>query len=593
MLFIRPFISSSLRQTHLSIKLPSNFQQTASAAFSISARTMAQEYKLKGLSSLDLKDGQLQEVEVEGIEEGKILLAKHNNEVHALGSKCTHFGAPLSKGVLTGEGRLTCPWHGACFNVSNGDIEEAPGLDSLIKFELVQKDGGVYVKGDENTIKNARRQPNMKCSPKGQEKVVVVGGGSGSLGAIEGLRMGGFKGAITCISNEKYLPIDRTKLSKGLMTEASQVQWRSADFYKDGGVEMITDDTVTDVDFKSKKVTTQAGKEHSYTKLVLASGGTPRMLPLEGLKGDLKNVFPLRSLHDTSGIMNAAGEDGSKKVVVVGSSFIGMEIGNALAGKKHSVSVIGMEVEPMERVMGKEVGAIFRKMLEKNGVKFHMGASVEKGIESKSKSGSIGGVSLKDGTTLDADLVVEGVGIRPSTDYLQKNDAVELEKDGSITVDEAFAVKGLQDVWAIGDIATYPYHGPDGNGKPVRIEHWNVAQNAGRSVAMSINASGKAPKQFIPVFWSALGAQLRYCGHTPNGFDDVIIQGNTDVSEGKQSFVAYFAKGDVIVAVASMMKDPYMTQCKELMQVGKMPSKKEIENGADVMKMSVPAMARM
>ncbi|KAK3723231.1 Apoptosis-inducing factor 1 [Vermiconidia calcicola] len=554
---------------------------------------MATEYKLKGLTSIDLKNGQKQEVEVEGIENGKILLLKHKDEVHAMSSNCTHYGAPLVKGVLTPDGRLTCAWHGACFKVSTGDVEDAPALDPLAKFEVIEKDGGVYIKGEESTIKSSKRTLNIKCSPKGQEKVVVVGNGSGALGAVEGLRGGGFTGSITCVSKEgAHPPIDRTKLSKALMTDPSAVAWRKPEFYKEGGIDIVQD-TVTSVDFNAKKVKTQSGKEHDYTKLILASGGLPNMLPISGLKGDLSNVFPLRSLENTQAIMGAAGSEGGKKIVVVGSSFIGMEVANCLASQKHDVHIIGMESEPMERVMGAKVGSIFRKLLEKNGVKFHMGASVESGKESSSSKGQIGSVTLKDGTELQADLVVEGVGIRPSTDYLKDNSSVQLEKDGSLSVDESFAVKGLKNVYAIGDIATYPYHGPGGNGKPVRIEHWNVAQNSGRSVARSINDPNSAPKAFIPIFWSALGSQLRYCGNTPNGWDDVVIQGETDVSEGKQSFVAYFTKGDEVQAVASMMKDPYMTQSAELMRRGNMPGKSDLSKGVDIMEVSVPGEVKM
>ncbi|CAK1356862.1 Apoptosis-inducing factor 1 [Cercospora beticola] len=560
-------------------------------AFSTSFRIMATEFKLKGLTSIDLKNGQTQEVEVEGVQASEdklatVLLAKVKDEVHALSPKCTHYGAPLAKGVLTGDGRLTCPWHGACFNVATGDIEDAPAPDPLQKFEIVQKDGGVYIKGNEADIKAARRTLSIKCKAQGQDKVVVVGRGSGAMGLIEGLRAGGYKGHITSIASEGHPPIDRTKLSKALMDTADKVQFRKPDFYKEGDVEFVND-IVTAIDFKSKKIKGEK-TETDYTKLILATGGTPNQLPLPGLKGDLKNVFLLRTLENVQGILGAAGEDGGKKIVVIGSSFIGMEVGNALAGKKHQVSIIGMEGEPCETVFGATVGNIFRKLLEKNGVKFYMKAEVEKGEESSSKSGYIGSVKLKDGISLEADVVIEGVGVKPATKFLQNSD-VTLEKDGSIQTDESFAVNGLKDVWAIGDIARYPYHGPDGNGKPVRIEHWNVAQNQGRSVANSINNPGSKPKPFIPVFWSALGAQLRYCGHTPNGYDDVIVQGNTDVSEGKQSFVAYYTKGDTIVAVASMMKDPYMTQSAELMRRGKMPSKSEITKGVDIMEISVPA----
>ena len=553
---------------------------------------MATEFKLKDLKSIDLKNGQKQEVEVEGIEEGKVLLVKLNHKVHCLSSKCTHYGAPLAKGVLGENGRLTCPWHGACFQVTTGDVEDAPALDPLAKFEVVEKDGGVYITGDESTIKAARKTLNIKCQAKGEDRIVVIGNGSAALGAIEGLRGGGFTGPITCISKEgDNPPIDRTKLSKALITDASSLAWRSADYYKEAGVDMIAD-TVISVDFKGKKVKTETGKDFTYSKLIMASGGLPRMLPLPGLKGDLKNVFPLRSLKDVQAIMNAAGDDGSKKIVVVGSSFIGMEVGNALAGKKHHVEIVGMEEEPMERVMGEKVGSIFRKLLEKNGITFHMLASVEKGNESSSRGGQIGSVSLKDGPTLEADLVVEGVGIRPGTDYLKDNSSVSLEKDGSIATDESFAVNGLKDVYAIGDIATYPYHGPGGP-KPVRIEHWNVAQNAGRSVAHTINNPGSKPKPFIPVFWSAVGAGLRYCGHTPQGYDDVVIQGTTDVSEGKQSFVAYYTNGDQVQAVATMNKDPYMAQSAELMRSGKMPGKGELEKGLDILEISLPGEAKM
>jgi len=553
---------------------------------------MATEYKLKGLTSIDLKDGQLKEVEVEGLEKGKVLLAKHDGQVHALSANCTHYGAPLAKGVLTPNGRLTCPWHGACFNVKSGDIEEAPALDPLAKFEIIEKDGGVYIKGEESTIKASRRNMSIKCQAKKQDHVLVLGSGSGAVGAIDTLRTGGFTGKITMISNEQYPPIDRTKLSKALIADVSKITLRTPEYYKEGDVETVSGE-VTSVDFGGKTVKTKEGKEFSYSKLILATGGAPRTLPLDGLKGDLKNVFQLRGVDHVKEILAAAGEDGGKKVVVVGTGFIGMEVGNALAGKKHHVSIIGQEKQPMEKVMGDKLGEVFRKILEKNGVKFHMDVGVEKGKPSSQDSSKIGSVELKNGTSLEADLVILGVGARPATDYLKENSAVKLEEDGSLAVDESFAVKGLKDVFAIGDIATYPYHGPGGNGKPVRIEHWNVAQNAGRSVANTINNPSAKPKPFIPVFWSALGAQLRYCGHTPEGFDDMIVHGNTDVSEGKQSFVAYYAKGEEIVAVASMMKDPYMTQSAELMARGAMPSKSELNKGIDIMSVGLPAQIKI
>ncbi|KAJ6193114.1 hypothetical protein J3E72DRAFT_252746 [Bipolaris maydis] len=556
---------------------------------------MAQEFKLKDVTSLQMKNGEKKEAEVEGIEGGKVLLLKVQDQVHATSPNCTHYGAPLVKGVLTPEGRLTCPWHGACFKVSTGDVEDAPALDPIDKYEVIEKDGAVYVKTTEEALKAKRRHLNLKCSSVSDDKVLVIGGGSGTLGAIEGLRGGGYTGKITVISKEGYQPIDRTKLSKALLADISKLAWRPKDFYKDGSIDMIEDEAKS-IDFSGKKVSTKSGKEYEYTKLVLATGGTPRWLPLEGLKGDLGNVFLLRTLPDAQNILQAVGDNG-KKIVVIGSSFIGMEVGNCLAGMKNDVTIIGMEegklerhtdetVVPMERVMGKKVGAIFQGLLEKNGVKFKMSAGVDKATPSAADGSKVGAVHLKDGSVLEADLVIEGVGVAPATEYLKGNSSITLLKDGSLKTDESFAVEGLSDVYAIGDIATYPYHGPGGNGSLVRIEHWNVAQNAGRSVANTINRPGSKAKPFIPVFWSALGSQLRYCGNTmASGYDDVVVQGELE----KPSFVAYYTQGETVVAVASMMKDPYMTQAAELMRRNKMPSKSELQKGVDILEISLPS----
>lgn len=170
---------------------------------------------------------------------------------------------------------------------------------------------------------------------------MVACSGSGTLGTIEGLRGGGYKGTITVLSKEGYRPIDRTKLSKALLADLSKAAWRQPDFYKDASIDILEDE-VSSVDFSAKKVSTKSGKSYDYTKLVLATGGTPRWLPLEGLKGDLGNVFILRALPDAQNIVKAVG-DGGKKIVVVGSSFIGMEVGNCLASMKNDVTIVGME----------------------------------------------------------------------------------------------------------------------------------------------------------------------------------------------------------------------------------------------------------
>jgi NADPH-dependent 2,4-dienoyl-CoA reductase/sulfur reductase-like enzyme len=407
-----------------------------------------------------------------------------------------------------------------------------------------------------------------------------VHSGSATFGALLKLREHGYPGTITVITQEG-LPIDRTKLSKALITDESKLYLQPEDFYKDGSIDFVSD-SVTSVDFDGKKVSTKTGKSVPYTKLILATGGTPKQLPLPGFKNnELGNIFLLRKVSDVQNIMKAVGDKG-KKIVIVGSSFIGMEVANALA-KDNEVSIIGMESTPLERVMGKEVGALFQKSLEKNGAKFYMNASVDSALPASKVAnavgmGSVGAVKLKDGPTLEADLVIMGIGVGPETSYLKDNPKINLEKDGSIAVDKNFAVKDLQDVWALGDIATYPYDGPGGNSTPVRIEHWNVAQNMGRSVGQIIAKPNSKPNPFIPIFWSALGGQLRYCGSTPNGWDDMILKGEPE----NNKFAAFYTKGDEVVALASMQMDPIMAKTAELMRKGKMLKKSEIKSEQDV-----------
>lgn len=544
------------------------------------------DYRLKDVSSpLSLQPGEKKEVEVEGLEGAKVLLVNAGgDQIQAVGPKCTHYGAPLVNGVLTKSGRLVCPWHGACFNAKTGDVEDAPALDALTAFKVVEKDGAVYVRGEAAAIKSGRRKPSIKCrvnSSSKADKVVVVGGGSGAIGAVEALRAGGFSAPITVITKEGYLPIDRTKLSKALLTDVNKAQWRDAEFFKSGSIDFVEDE-VTDVDLSNKSMTTKSGAKHTYDKLILATGGTPRNLPLQGFKV-LENIFVLRTLHDSKKIVDAIGEKG-KKIVIVGSSFIGMELANATAAH-NTVSVIGMEAAPLERVLGKEVGAGLQKALEAKGIKFYMSASVDKAEPSTSNPSKVGSVLLKDGTKLDADLVILGVGVAPATEFLKENKGIQLEQDGSLKTDENFLVLGLKDVYAIGDIATYPYNGPGGQGNYTRIEHWNVAQNQGRAVAKHIIDPSVTPEFFTPVFWSALTGQLRYCGNTVNGWDDLVLQGNPAESK----FVAYYCKSDTVVAVASMGKDPAMTKAAELMREGAMPSKGQLQEGLDILDLSLVA----
>jgi NAD(P)H-nitrite reductase large subunit len=235
------------------------------------------------------------------------------------------------------------------------------------------------------------------------------------------------------------------------------------------------------------------------------------------------------------------------------------------------------------------------KMHEDKGIKFHMNASVEAAVPSSSSSKKVGGIKLKSGDTIPADVVIMAVGIGPATEFL-KESGFHLEKDGSLKVDKHMRVKGVKDVYATGDIATFPY--VQQGDKDLRIEHWDVAVNHGRTVANHI-VQGDSHEGYTSTayFWSAQGSQLRYCGTTAiQGFDDVIIQGNTDPKDPK--FSAFYVKDGQVIAVMGIGTDPTVSLSAELLYgspvnvhanllEGRFPGPEKLRQGQDIRQMGL------
>lgn len=523
----------------------------------------------------------------EGDDAVKVLLTNVNGTLHATSAKCTHYGAPLANGVLTSQGKIICPWHGACFDAKTGDIEESPALDNLLSLKVEQDaNGDVHVEADPEQLKGKPGVP-PSCSKSVNASgpgVVIVGGGSAAINVAESARKSGFTGKITIYTAEKHAPIDRTKLSKALIGSPEPVTWRSASHLKNVlNVELKEGAKATSIDVQGKKVTFNGNDSVPFDSLVLASGGVAKRLPLPGAKeGELEHVYTLRGVGDVSKLLSAVGDKKDKEVVVVGTSFIGMETAIALQGqeKVKSVTVVGMEQVPFEKILGKEVGEGLMKVAQKKGIKFYNSAGVEK-IEGK--DGKASAVVIKDDSgkqvSLSADVVILGVGAAPATEYVKSSSGFpELLKDGSIAVEKDLRVKGVPkdaNIFACGDIATTPAR--DEENASVRIEHWNVAGNQGRSVGRTL-AGDQNNYDSMPIFWSALGSQLRFVSDgNPPGYDEIYLNGNPE----ELKFSAFYGKKDKVTAVCTMGVDPLMVHSAELMRTGKMPSFSQIKGGKD------------
>ncbi|XP_069136571.1 apoptosis-inducing factor 3-like isoform X1 [Argopecten irradians] len=508
----------------------------------------------------ELEDGMMKEV---ALGEGKVLLVKEDGDIHAMGAQCTHYGAPLIKGAYC-KGRVRCPWHGACFDVKTGDIEDYPGLDSVHKFDVSVADGKVKVKANKSALKTFRRQRSM-CKAKGDnsDSVLIIGGGPASVVCAETLRQEGFTGKVTIATKEEHLPYDRIKLSKAMDIKPAAIALRGEDFYRNADIDILTQKEAEAVDTENKSVKFKDGSTQTYGSLVLATGGSPRVLPIPGI--DLENVRMLRTPSDANFIAEKAV---GKNVVIIGSSFIGMEVAAYLADKAASVSVVDIIKTPFQLVLGEKVGGMLKQMHEDHGVKFFL----ERGIkEFSGPDGHVTEAVLSDDTRLPADLCILGVGVVPATDFL-KSSGLTMNR-GFLPVNK-FMETSQPNVYAAGDIVEFPLF-TEGD-KSVNVQHWQMAHAHGRTAALSI-VGKKTEIASVPYFWTVMyGKSIRYTGYGV-GYDDVIVHWD----EEAMKCVAFYTRGEDVVAVASLNSDPLVSQAAEGMAKGLKISKSEIQDKTD------------
>lgn len=506
----------------------------------------------------DLSDGQMKEVTVS---DKKVLLVCIGGQYSAVGGQCSHYSAPLVKGVLVGE-RVRCPFHGACFNVRTGDIEDYPGLDCLPTYKVKVEDGKVYVTVNKSSLKLTRRVKEM-CTrvPDNKHIIVLVGGGPAALVCAETLRQNSYEGRIIMVTKDNLSPFDKPKLSKALNVDSSNILLRSDDFYQQHGIEVWTRKEVVSVNVTDKTVRLHDGTLQPYSQLLISTGCRARPLSCPGW--DLDGVKLLQS-HDDAREIHASSQ--GHRVVVVGASFIGMEVASYLSNKAASVIVVGTGTYPYERSLGPEIGKMCMQMLEEQQVKFHMNNSV---MEIQGANGKVKAVVLKSGTVLEADLVVAGIGVVPYTDFLTGS-GVEVDPGKAVVVDK-FMRTNIPDIFGAGDVTAFPL--TIRGDQRCNVGHWQMSQAQGRVAAL--NMLQKPTKiESVPFFWTALaGKSIRYTGYG-EGFTEMIYKGKVD----ERKFLAFYIKGEEVVAAASLMFDPAVARLAEMMAAGQTLTKAQAQS---------------
>jgi apoptosis-inducing factor 3 len=502
------------------------------------------EHTLGQIDSL-LQEGQMKPFELEG---KSVLLARVAGQYYATGGKCAHYGAPLHEGLLRGH-TVMCPWHHACYDIRSGERLEPPALNDLAHYPLRIENGMVIVALPQDN----KTEPQGKANPANQESFVIVGGGAAANAAAESLRRAGFGGKIIMLSAAPDAPLDRPNLSKDYLDGHAKPEWmplRGDDWYAQRDIELRLNVQVRRLDPATQTLYLAQGESLHYDKLLLATGATPRTLSdVQG--ANLKGIYTLRSKADADAIIQAV--ETGKRVLVIGASFIGMEVAASLAsGRDASVSVVAPEKIPFDRILGNEIGLMFQKEHESQGVQFYLGDTVAAFTE---KDGAVSGVQLKSGKTLEADFVVVGIGVAPTTEFLRDSGLRLDEKDGSVRVDNHLQ-SSHANIFAAGDIARY------GDAAGTRIEHWRVAQQHGIVAAQNMLGKNQDVRERVPFFWtSQWGLTLNYVGHAEK-WDEIIYRGSPE----QKDFLAFYVSGGKLLAAAGCNRDQDLIAIEFLLQ---------------------------
>jgi 3-phenylpropionate/trans-cinnamate dioxygenase ferredoxin reductase subunit len=368
-------------------------------------------------------------------------------------------------------------------------------------------------------------------------RIVIVGTGLAGAAAAGALRERGFDGQVTLIGEQPHRPYELPALSKGiLLGEAEDPDWvHEESFYADNDIDLRLRTRVSAVRLGDHEVDAD-GTALPFDRLLLATGSGPRRLRVPG--ADLDNVRRLRRLDDARWLRQELTE--GKRVVVVGAGWIGCEV--AAAARKHGAEVTVVEPLPLplHRVLGDRLGEVFRSMHAAEGVAFRLGAGV---VEFTGTDGRVSGVSLSDGSSVPADVVLVAVGARPRSE-LAHDAGLELAEDGGVLVDAGLRTSAA-DVYAVGDIAAH-FH--PRLGRRVRVEHWANAKDQGAHVAGNL-LGGSDPYTASPYFFSdQYDLGMEYRGLADPFADELVVRGDLDTRE----FVAFWLRDGAVTAAMNV-----------------------------------------
>ncbi|ETW19211.1 hypothetical protein PFNF135_01919 [Plasmodium falciparum NF135/5.C10] len=525
------------------------------------------------IKSNELQDGEMKEIKVHE-EKDTVLLVRVNNKYYCLGPKCPHYSAPLKSGVLTNE-YITCPWHDAKFDIKTGECINGPSFDDIPKYEVVIEGNEVYALLPKK-LEIFEKKRICECKGSCEKKnILIVGGGAATLGALETFLKLGYNGKLIICSKDAYKPYDRPTLSKNVSNCNNcdelyeEIKLKEDSYYNKSNIIYKNNVYVEKVDTENKKAHLNNGEIINFDKILITTGISPSPSPMKNM--NLDNLFTLHNLSDNIKIGEYAKE--GSKCVIIGSSFIACELSSALKKKNVNVTLISKDDVPFYGSFGEKIGNIVLNILKEKNIKFYPSMHpteyiIDKRFFSRKSGNIIHGVRLNNGEVINCDYVIEALGCIPNSDFL---DEKYKNVNNFIEVDKHFKVKNSDNMYAAGDVCTFPYFLTD---EMVNVCHWNVAIQQGRIAAHNMLRDDKKEFNFIPFFnTNIFGKNFRYSGYVKN-YDKIIYEGDLL----KHNFIGYFVKNDKVASIITLGNNK-MASLNECMAKNKVPKVYELEGG--------------
>ncbi len=399
------------------------------------------------------------------------------------------------------------------------------------------------------------------------KRIVIAGAGHAAGQVVASLAQRKFAGNIVLVGDESFLPYQRPPLSKKFLAgemRAERLFFRPASFYENAGVDVRLDTRISALDRSAKTLTTTSGDEIAYDTLVLATGSRVRVIPVAGQ--ELAGVHYLRNIGDVNTIRAAL--ENTKRVVIVGAGYIGLEVAAVTRQLGFDVTVIEMADRVLSRVVSPQISEFFQNEHRARGVKLELSTSLKAFIGDT----RVSAVETTDGRRFDADLVIVGAGILPNTELAE---AAGLSVDNGIVVDD-HCLSSDPDIYAVGDCTSHPSRI---YGRDLRLESVHNALEQAKTAAANICGEDLQYSQ-VPWFWSdQYDLKLQIAGLS-EGYDELVIRGNPE----ERSFACLYLKGKRLIAIDAINAPRDFMQAKPLIENAAAPDRVKLADTKTMLK---------